>query len=153
MEATGGVLLFFALGLWLLTSGLDWSACRAPFAAMTLVGFVLFQGIIYWSVKLDAIARKRPVLSVHFKALFLGFKYANWILFGAYAYWLVRIFPDHTLPFGWLTTSWCIYGFAILEYINYYHYQLSHDNAADVRYLKRYRRLRVSALALDLADA
>lgn len=41
--------------------------------------------------------------------------------------------------------------FAILEHINYFYYQLSHDNKQDIEYLLRHKKLRTSSLATDLA--
>ena len=40
--------------------------------------------------------------------------------------------------------------FAVLEYINYYHYQLSHDNMNDLRYLFKYKKIRRSPLFMDM---
>lgn len=41
--------------------------------------------------------------------------------------------------------------FALLEYLNNYHWQLEHDSAADWAYLRRNRRLRRAPLAVDLS--
>ena len=43
--------------------------------------------------------------------------------------------------------------FAGLEHINYYHRQLMYDNAQDLQWLLRHRRLRRAHLAEDLAAA
>jgi len=40
--------------------------------------------------------------------------------------------------------------FAVAEYVNYFHVQLTHDTAADLRRLVRTRRLHQSHLAMDL---
>lgn len=151
MEGLGGSLLFLALGLWLSTSGMTWAAWKIPFSAMLLVGFILFQGIIYWHLKLAAIRGRRSTLPKYFKPLFVGFQCTDLILLCLYAAWLIRIAPRNYLSAHWLIASWLIYAFAVLEYMNYYHYQLSHDNVRDLHYLKKHRRIRVSSLASDMA--
>lgn len=40
---------------------------------------------------------------------------------------------------------------AVLEQINYFHYQLMYDTRAAVAYLLRHRRLRKAALGIDIA--
>jgi hypothetical protein len=39
-----------------------------------------------------------------------------------------------------------LYTLAVLEQINYYHYQLMYDRAADVRYLVAHKRLKCAKL-------
>lgn len=51
---------------------------------------------------------------------------------------------------GW---SACLLGGAVLEQINYFHYQLMVDTRAAFGYLGRNKRLRKAALGLDLARA
>jgi len=42
--------------------------------------------------------------------------------------------------------------FAVLEHVNYYHVQLSIDNAYDVEYVKRNRKLKKASLAKDMKE-
>lgn len=55
-------------------------------------------------------------------------------------------------PIDFQASLWSngIFLFAILEYVNYYHYQLSHDNINDIRYLIKHRKIRRSPLYVDL---
>ena len=46
---------------------------------------------------------------------------------------IVILYPD--LPLGGLSFTLFIYIFALLEYINYYHTQLSYDNISDIKHL------------------
>ena len=50
------------------------------------------------------------------------------------------------------TSIWSnlLFLFAVLEYTNYYHYQLSHDNLNDLRYLIKYKKIRRSPLFMDM---
>ena len=59
----------------------------------------------------------------------------------------LRWYPS--LPIGGLSISGFIYIFAILEYINYFHIQLSYDNFSDVRYLLKSKRLKQACLSKD----
>jgi len=38
----------------------------------------------------------------------------------------------------------------VLEHINYYYFQLSHDNMNDIRYLLEHRKIRRSPLYVDM---
>jgi hypothetical protein len=56
---------------------------------------------------------------------------------------------------GWWT-SWVpgllLYGLAVAEYVNYFHWQLMHDTRADLRRLLRTGRLQRSHLYADLRE-
>ena len=54
-----------------------------------------------------------------------------------------------SLPIGGLSISGFIYIFAILEYINYFHIQLSYDNSSDIKYLLKSKRLKQACLSKD----
>ncbi len=54
-----------------------------------------------------------------------------------------------SLPLGGLYISGFIYIFAILEYINYFHIQLSYDNLSDINYLIKSKRLKQACLSKD----
>lgn len=121
-----------------------------PFTAANLVGFGLFilllaQGAAYWGAKLRQLRAHaghlgggrafRAARAIDPVLLAVG------VAFCAYA---------ASREPGW--ASWPGLGFAlfaVLEYINYFHVQLSHDNAADLRRLFRVG-LRRSHLARDL---
>ncbi|KON90297.1 hypothetical protein AF332_13555 [Sporosarcina globispora] len=48
-----------------------------------------------------------------------------------------------------LTIAAFIYIFAILEYINYFHIQLSYDNRSDINSLKQTKRFKQASLSKD----
>ena len=54
-----------------------------------------------------------------------------------------------SLPIDGLSISGFIYIFAILEYINYFHIQLSYDNSSDIKYLLKSKRLKQACLSKD----
>jgi hypothetical protein len=55
--------------------------------------------------------------------------------------WMDAIHPDDRLVGGGMGVL------ALLEYLNYFHLQLSYDNRADVRHLLRQRRLKRGIIA------
>jgi hypothetical protein len=57
---------------------------------------------------------------------------------------VVRLPPAQAVP------GLCFAALAVAEHVNYFHRQLMYDNAADLRWLVRHRRLRRSHLAVDL---
>jgi len=122
-----------------------------PPTAPNLVGFGLFllllaQGAAYWGAKWRQVRARTGHLE------------------GARAFRAARAVDPVLLVAGVMFTgsavargpgwaSWPGFGFAlfaVLEYINYFHVQLSHDTAADLRRLFRVG-LRRSHLARDLA--
>lgn len=134
------VLLF---NWWRTDQNLAWAERSA---AVALVSFILLQGVLYWHLKLRCIDQHRA-LPGYFKGLFRAFQYVNMVLIGAMLIVLSTssaVRADLFWPAFMLTL-------AILEQINYYHYQLMYDTRAALAYLRRNRRLRTAALALDLA--
>lgn len=74
---------------------------------------------------------------------------SNLVLFGAVALGFIAQIASA----GWdiqLAWPFGIFLFAVLEHINYYHYQLMYDTSASVHYVLRNRRLRKAALGVDL---
>lgn len=118
-------------------------------AALLSVSYLLLQGALYWHLKHSALSASAP-LPRYFQRLFDGFKRSNVALFGCvtlgFAVELVR--AGWTMQLAWPLG---IFLFAVLEHINYYHYQLMYDTSASVRYVLRNRRLRKAALGVDLA--
>lgn len=121
-----------------------------PYAfAMFMICVILAQGVLYWHWKLQAIQHGKCMPDA-FCRLFSFFKWGNvalLILFPAAAL-LGSMLPG--VNFQMSVGAGLIYLFAILEYVNYYHYQLSHDNWNDLRYLLKHRRLRRSHLYMDM---
>ncbi|GLX01906.1 hypothetical protein Misp02_59920 [Microtetraspora sp. NBRC 16547] len=117
----------------------------ANFVGFALVAVLLTQGALYWAAKLRQL-RKPGVLP------------------GAQAFLIARVTDVPLLVTGLTITAGAVVAdpgrdswpglafalFAVLEYINYFHVQLMHDTAADLRSLAN-GGLRPSHLARDLA--
>lgn len=54
-----------------------------------------------------------------------------------------------SLPIVGLSLACFIYVFSVLEYINYYHIQLSYDNFSDIKYFIKTRRLKQACIRKD----
>lgn len=126
-------------------SGVHWPI---GLSALLSVSYLLLQGSLYWQLKQNALSAAAP-LPGYFDRLFKAFKASNLLLFaGVTIGFIVQI-----VNAGWSSKlAWPlgIFLFAVLEHINYYHYQLMYDTSASVRYLLRNRRLRKAALGVDL---
>jgi len=128
---------------------------KMPFTAANTAGLgllliLLAEGGAYWWVKARQLARDRPLPAG--MPVFAALKRANLVPFAAGAAAIAaalaggetgtRVWPG---VFLWL--------FALVEQVNYFHVQLSHDNRADLSRLLRTRRLHRSHLARDLERA
>lgn len=71
----------------------------------------------------------------------------NWVLMPIPA--IVLLLELTHIPPHTTALSIAIYVFALLEYVNYFHVQLSYDNASDIRYLQQHKRLKVASLKRD----
>jgi hypothetical protein len=68
---------------------------------------------------------------------------------------LVLLFLPERMPLSDTDLRWTV-GLllgALLEHINYYHYQLMYDTRAAFDHLRRHGRLRKAALGIDMARA
>ncbi|GJI94840.1 hypothetical protein RugamoR57_15580 [Duganella caerulea] len=117
-------------------------------AALSLLVYILVQGTLYWHLKLRVITGEAP-LPAWFYQLFRGFKWSNFI-----AIVCMSVVLWHG-PLSEADMQWSI-GLllgAVLEQINYYHYQLMYDTRAAFDHLRRHGRLRKAALGIDMARA
>lgn len=147
MEALAAVVLpiIFILDWRKSATGVHWPL---GLAALFSVSHLLVQGALYWQLKHRALSASAP-LPGYFERLFKAFKLSNLVLFGVVALG----FAVQMVGAGWtMQLAWPlgIFLFAVLEHINYYHYQLMYDTSASVRYVLRNRRLRKAALGVDL---
>lgn len=117
---------------------------------MFVICVILAQGVFYWHLKLQTITKNGRALPPYFHQLFSFFKWVDVILLSIYP---MLIFCNQIIPlvnFQVSTWSNLLFLFAVLEYTNYYHYQLSHDNLNDLRYLIKYKKIRRSPLFMDM---
>jgi len=122
-----------------------------PYAyGMAVICLILAEGTLYWHVKLVALRRVPHRLPGWFRPVFRGCWWLNVVLLVAYVGYVVWV--DRSGPAAGRVTVWShlLWLFALLEHINYFHYQLSHDNRADLAYLWRFKKLRRSPLRVDL---
>jgi hypothetical protein len=149
LEAINVVLIpAFLVGIWMDSEGpVVWLVRILP---LFLVSFVLAQGALYWHWKLRSV-RRRMSLPASFCATFRRlYRTTMASLLVIVAVLLAIAASGLEVRRGdWLWAVGLLI-FAGLEVVNYYHWQLSHDNIADLRYLLRHRRLRRAPLASDL---
>lgn len=111
---------------------------------MSIICLILAQGAFYWHLKLQAIYTKRPTLPPYFHRTFSLFRQVNVALLSLYV--LLMIYGWITQLINFVPSFWstALFLFAVLEYVNYYHYQLSHDNWNDIRFLIKHKKIRRS---------
>jgi hypothetical protein len=125
---------------------------QAHFVSMMSICVILAQGVFYWHLKLQSIRKSEITLPAYAYQIFSFFKRANLLLFVIYPGMYSLGKTTQSVDFGVSIWSNLLYIFGILEYVNYYHYQLSHDNLKDIRYLIKHKKIRRSPLWTDLAQ-
>ncbi len=116
-----------------------------------LVTWILWQGVAYWRFKLRAVKTETEIPARALRG-FERLRSVNWCLIGLLPLVLIgKGFAGSVFSSGLdLTVGLGFYVLAILEQINYYHYQLMYDCPADWRYLLTHYRLKRSKLYRDL---
>ncbi len=122
-----------------------------PYAySMFMICVALAQGVFYWHLKIQTIHKNGIALPSYFHQIFSFFKWTNVLLLSIYP--MLVFCSQITSLVNFQVSIWSnlLFLFAVLEYINYYHYQLSHDNLNDIRYLIKYKKIRRSPLSVDM---
>ncbi|MCB0077558.1 MAG: hypothetical protein KDD73_09025 [Anaerolineales bacterium] len=151
---TTSSLLFIALFLNYALADGDWRNWIVRGYSLAVVLLILLQGIVWWRWKLRVLKADQPTIPPNILRGFAGFRTVNWSLIALFplvvaAKWAVthELWPSTDLLIG----SLVMVG-ALLEQINYYHYQLMYDNAYDWDYLRRNRRLRQGNIGKALSQ-
>jgi hypothetical protein len=114
--------------------------------------YILHQGQFYWKIKLNKLM-DRTGNNPKYIGFFKQSQYINRILvvFIPIVFFVQFYFTDWSIK-----SKYVFYGtilanvFAILEYINYYHWQISIDNKADLTYLIKNKRFKKAHLFKDI---
>ena len=97
--------------------------------------FVVAQGSFYWHLELRQLQRRRP-LPPWFPAFFRGLYWTTVVGAILFPVWLVvRLLQGVEMNVGDALWGGGLYVFAVLELVNYYHWQLTHDTRRDLLYL------------------
>lgn len=125
----------------------DW---QPYFLSMLVICLILAQGAFYWHLKLQMVYRKETALPPYFHQTYSLFNKANVALLSIYP--VLMIYGRIVQSVNFVPSFWssALFLFAVLEYVNYYHYQLSHDNWNDIRFLIQHKKIRRSPLWVDL---
>lgn len=118
---------------------------------LAVFSFVLWQGQYYWKLKLLSL-KGVTIDQQKSQALFRKAKRINLVLL---AFIPVVLFLQIRLAGDGIKLLGCAIAanaMGILEHVNYYVRQLMIDNEYDLRYLMRYKRLKIPSLVKDLRD-
>jgi hypothetical protein len=112
-----------------------------------LVTWLLWQGAAYWWLKLQALQADSEIEARRLR-WFSVLKRVNWVLIGTGPILLLaKALTEGSLRFGFdLVVGVGFYALAVLEQLNYYHYQLMYDYPPDWRYLFEQKKLKRSSL-------
>ena len=136
--------------LYVILSPVDHVNWPAYALAMACVCIMLAQGALYWHVKLHTVLKYRASLPAWAYRIFPVCKRADMAVLSLYPIlYAAGRFSTH-IEFEVSFWSNAVYVFAVLEYVNYYYYQLSHDNKNDIRYLMINKKIRRAPLWKDM---
>ena len=107
-----------------------------------LLEFILLQGIIYWHAKWKRLRDENISITPDKINILLIFLCPILLCMD-----FLKCYQ--ALPLKGLYISGFIYFFSLLEYINYYHIQLSYDNISDIKYLLKSKKLKQSCICKD----
>ncbi|MFP7495194.1 general stress protein [Terribacillus saccharophilus] len=121
--------------------------------AFLLMEFILLQGTMYWYAKLKRFRDEKTIITPgNVIRKLVKLRKLNLLVIAippfAFIFDFVRL--QSPLPSGGIWIAACIYLFTILEYINYFHTQLSYDNKADLLYLKQHKALKQASMKRDI---
>lgn len=120
-------------------------------ASLIVVCAELVVGAAFWFLKSRALTACRPLSRPEMRRFFGATKLAfAAILPALLVLFIVRAFLQHDASLGELLVGGGMLVLAVLEYVNYYHVQLSYDNRADLQHLLTHRRLKRAVMARDL---
>lgn len=90
-----------------------------------ILNFILLQGVFYWFVKWRSLKSKRIIFPNLHKFLYVLKKINHTLICIAPIILLIDIFVLERVLFSRFLLTMFIYVFTIVEYINYYHIQLT----------------------------
>jgi hypothetical protein len=133
------VVLFLLLGV---------PASPANLVGFALLALLLVEGSAYWWAKVRQLRTRarRPAGMALFRVL----RRANLLLFLAGGAVVAAALAGDA-PWTGVWPGLGLWLFAVLEHVNYFHVQLSHQTRADLARLVRTRRLHRSHLSRDMA--
>ncbi|RXJ04402.1 general stress protein [Anaerobacillus alkaliphilus] len=151
-EAAAMVVFIFVSFLWHLSfPGLGLFYLFSFWVSFLLLLFLLMQGSYYWYSKRRRLKKEGTSITPDRVVQYLWrMKRWNviWIWIAPLSFFIDVYIWYPSLPLG-MAIALFIYIFSILEYINYFHLQLSYDNVSDIKYLAKTRRLKQACISKD----
>lgn len=123
------------------------------FYGLALCIFILYQGQLYWKLKLYTLTGRTFNRNKNL-TFFRNSKRSNLVMIAL----IPLVFVIQLYLNNWTLNSnlmlWAIIAnvFGVLEHINYYNRQLMVDNASDLKYILKNKKLKTASLAKDLLE-
>lgn len=146
-------ILFPLLLLWFASRDGAWANWAGRGYAVTLVSFILLQGVAWWRWKLRLLRAEQRSMPPRVLAGYRRLRQLNWWLIALYPAVLLMVWAitRHPPPTADVWLGLLFLGGSVLEQINYYYVQLMYDNPYDWAELRRQRRLRTGSIAKALS--
>ncbi|UII56606.1 general stress protein [Cytobacillus spongiae] len=120
-----------------------------------LLEFILVQGTLYWYSKWKRLKKGKDARApMHVLKRLKAVEKLNiaLILFSPIGMMIDILYKYPDLPVNGLVLTAGIYLFGILEYINYFHIQLSYDQRTDLKYLFKWKRFKKACLKKEFEN-
>ena len=120
---------------------------------LALCIFILYQGQLYWKLKLYTLTGRTFNRNKNL-TFFRNSKRSNLVMIALIPLvFVIQLYLNNWTLNGNLML-WAIIAnvFGILEHINYYNRQLMVDNASDLKYILKNKKLKTASLAKDLLE-
>ncbi len=138
-----GWILFFVL------SKFEWQVVTLLAYGLFLIIVILLQGQYYWNLKLIKL-EGRLINQKQNLLLFKRMRRFNWCLISLMPICFVIQILFLQIDRGTLAWGVFVNLFGAAEFVNYYYFQLSIGKLTDLKYLLKFKRLKVSSLNKDL---
>lgn len=120
---------------------------------LALCIFILYQGQLYWKLKLYTLTGRTFNRNKNL-TFFRNSKRSNLVMIALIPLvFVIQLYLNNwTLDLNLMLWAIIANVFGVLEHINYYNRQLMVDNASDLKYILKNKKLKTASLAKDLLE-
>lgn len=111
---------------------------------------ILAQGAALWAYKLRTLGQRSPDADGRVARWLIRARSFNWLMLALFIPFALVIHLTIGLTLVDVVWGVLLVGFALLEQISYFYYQLMYDNPADIQYLLTHKRLKTGFVKREL---
>jgi hypothetical protein len=136
---------------YLAQGGWQWEAwILRGYGALAIV-IILAQGALLWAYKLRTLGQRNPAAEGRVAQWLKRARGFNWVMLALSIPFAILVHLTVGLTLADVVWGILLVGFALLEQISYFYYQLMYDNPADIQYLLTHKRLKEGFVRRELA--